>query len=222
MSNYPVTIQIVMADDHEIFRDGFAILFRRVTDIVLVGSASDGQSLLHLVESAKPDIVLVDIEMPVMDGIEVTKIIRERFPQIGVIALSSYDNDVLVIDAIKAGAQGYLLKNASKREILDAIRTVHQQEHYYSPHIAQRLTRFISTSRLDPNNPLAAEILFSEREQEIMRLICSELSNRDISEKLFLSIRTIEGYRLRIMEKAGAKTVAGLVVFAIRRGIFRL
>jgi DNA-binding NarL/FixJ family response regulator len=222
MNNYPVTIQIVMADDHEIFRDGFAILFRRVPDIVLVGSAADGRSLMQLVEVKKPDVVLVDIEMPEMDGIEVTKLIRERFPQIGVIALSSYDNDVLVIDTIKAGAQGYLLKNASKREILEAIRAVHQQENYYSPHIAQRLTRFIATSRFDPHNPLASEIRFSEREQEIMRLICSELSNRDISEKLFLSIRTIEGYRLRIMEKAGVRTVAGLVVFAIRRGIFKL
>lgn len=222
MSSYPVTIQIVMADDHEIFRDGFAILFRRVTDIRLAGSAADGKSLLQLVEELHPDVVLVDIEMPVMDGIEVTRIIRERYPQIGVIALSSYDNDVLVIDIIKAGAQGYLLKNASKREILEAIRTVYQQENYYSSHIAQRLTRFIASSRFDPHNPLAAEILFSEREQDIMRLICSELSNREISEKLYLSIRTIEGYRLRIMEKAGVKTVAGLVVFAIRRGIFRI
>ncbi len=221
MSEKADIITIIIADDHEIFRDGFAVMIRKSPEIKLVAEARNGVQLVSLAGMHRPDVVLVDVEMPDMDGIEATSRLKELFPEIGVIGLSSHDSDHLVMDMIRAGAKGYLLKNAHKQEIREAICAVARDEPYYCSRISHKLARFIAGSRLDIATE-SQKALFSPREVEIMRLICQEYSNKEISEQLYLSIRTVEGYRLRILEKTEARNTAGVVVYAIRKGIFKL
>ncbi|MBK7290109.1 MAG: response regulator transcription factor [Chitinophagaceae bacterium] len=213
-------INIIMADDHEIFRDGFAVMFRRSTDIKLIAEARNGRQLVTLVEKHNPDIVLTDIKMPDMDGVEATRIITNKFPQVGIIALSMFDDDNLIIDMLDAGAKGYLLKNAHKKEIIEAIRTVNRNDPYYCNHTSAKLAALIATSRFNPNKPVD-KIAFNEKELEVMRFICKQFSTKEISEAMHLSGRTIEGYREKILEKTLARNTAGIVVYAIQHGIFK-
>ncbi|MET0242168.1 MAG: response regulator transcription factor, partial [Flavitalea sp.] len=197
MSNTIGNIRIVMADDHEIFRDGFRLMISRQDDIQLVGEAGDGKELVELVATLRPDVVVTDIKMPRMDGIEAAKTILQNHPDIGVIGLSMFDEEDLIIDMLEAGAKGYLLKNADKHEVAEAIRTVYQEEPYYCKHTSARLAQMIAKSKFNPYKK-NKKIEFSEREIEIIRLICQELTNKEIADQLFLSIRTVEGYRLKI------------------------
>ena len=213
-------INIILADDHEIFRDGFAAMFKKPSGITMVAEARNGLQLVSLVEKLQPDIVLTDILMPEMDDLEATRIISAKFPAIGIIALSMFNDDHLIIDMLEAGAKGYLLKNAHKKEIMEAIRTVARHEPYYCSQTSLKLARLIASSRFAPGRP-AEKQGFTEKENEIIRLICQQCSNKEISEKLHLSIRTIEGYREKILEKMDAKNTAGIVVYAIRHGIFK-
>ncbi len=213
-------INIIMADDHEIFRDGFAVMFRKPSGIKLLGDARNGQQLVMLAEKLKPDVILTDIKMPGMDGIEATRILTEKLPQAAIIALSMFDDEPLVLDMLKAGAKGYLLKNAHKKEIIQAIHTVNDNKEYYCSQISARLARLIAASGIAGDGD-AIRYAFSEKEMEIMRLICREFTNDEIAKELHLSVRTIEGYREKIMEKTAARNVAGLVVYSIRNGIFK-
>jgi DNA-binding NarL/FixJ family response regulator len=214
-------IRIVLADDHEIFRDGFAVMLKKQTDIKLVGEAADGKELIEITERLMPDIVLTDIKMPKIDGIKATEIIREKFPGINIIALSMFDDDNLIIDMLEAGAKGYLLKSAHKSEIFEAIKAVYKHETYYCKSTSSKLLHLIAQSRFDPSKEIQKP-KFSQKEIEIIRLICQEASNKDIAAKLYLSIRTIEGYREKIQEKIKAKNAAGIVVYAIKTGIYKI
>ncbi|MGC4100809.1 response regulator [Ferruginibacter sp.] len=221
MKSLYVPIRIVLADDHEIFRDGFAGLLKKQNEIQLIGEASDGTELIAVTEKLRPDVVLTDIRMPGMDGIEATKILTQRFPQIFVIALSMFNDDNLVIDMMEAGAKGYLLKNAHKSEIIEAIKTVHKHEMYYCKQTSNKLIQLLAKS----NTGFHKESLrpkFSKKEMEVISLICQEFSNSEISTQLCLSIRTIEGYRKKIQEKMMVKNTAGIVVYAIRNGLFKI
>jgi DNA-binding NarL/FixJ family response regulator len=220
MQNYS-TIRVVTADDHEIFREGLDVLFKKQNDIELVGEAVNGKQLIEITERLLPDIVLIDIKMPVMDGIQATKIISERFPQVGVIALSMFEDENLIVDMLDAGARGYLIKNAHKHEVIAAIKAVHNQESYFCNHTSMKLAKLIGRSRFNLlKDPMRSE--FSEKEKEVIQLICEEFSNKEISSKLHLSIRTIEGYREKILEKMKVKNSAGIVVYAIKHGIYKL
>ncbi|RYG06263.1 MAG: response regulator transcription factor [Chitinophagaceae bacterium] len=220
MRNTIGNIRIVMADDHEIFRDGFRLMISRQEDIQLVGEAGDGKELVELVATLKPDVVVTDIKMPRMDGIEAAKTILQNHPDIGVIGLSMFDEEDLIIDMLEAGAKGYLLKNADKHEVAEAIRTVYQEEPYYCKHTSARLAQMIAKSKFNPYKK-NKKIEFSEREIEIIRLICQELTNKEIADQLFLSIRTVEGYRLKIQEKMNVKNSIGLVIYAIRNNLYK-
>jgi DNA-binding NarL/FixJ family response regulator len=214
-------IRIVLADDHEIFRDGFNGLFKKQEEIIPVGDAANGEELVELVTSEKPDVVLTDIRMPVMDGIAATKIITTKFPHIAVIALSMFNDDNLVIDMMEAGARGYLLKNAHKSEIIEAIKTVHRQEFYFCKQTSQKMIKLMANSRFNPNKQMQKPV-FNDKEIEIINLICLQYSNKEISDKMHFSIRTIEGHRTRLQEKMKVKNSAGIVVYAIKNGIFKL
>lgn len=216
-----VPIRIVLADDHEIFRDGFSGLLKKQDDIKMIGEASNGEELVRITEKLMPDVVLTDIRMPVMDGIEATKLITQKFPQVYVIALSMFNDDNLVIDMMEAGAKGYLLKNAHKTEIIDAIRTVNRDEIYYCKQTSDKLIKMMANSRFHPQKDKLIES-FSPKEIEIIKLICQQFSSKEISEHLHSSIRTIEGYRKKIQEKMKVKNSAGIVVYAIRNNIFKV
>ena len=221
MNNHYLPIRIVLADDHEIFRDGFRVMLKKQPGVELVGEAADGEELIKLVEELQPDVVVTDIKMPKLDGIKAAKMITKKYPHIGVISLSMFDEENLIIDMLEAGAKGYLLKNAHKDEIIAAVEAVYRDQTYYCNHTSRKLTKMIAESSFNPNRrPHRPE--FTEREILVMKFICQELSNREIAMNLKLSVRTIEGYREKIQEKISARNTAGIVVYAIKNSIYQV
>ena len=214
------TIKLMIADDHEIFRDGFRLMLTKFPEIILVGEAANGKELVEGAKLLHPDVIITDIKMPVMDGIEATKKIIELFPDMGIIGLSMYDDDDLIVEMLEAGAKGYLIKNAGKEQITEAIRTVYDNDPYYCKTTSHKLTNMIARSRFNPYKK-TAKVEFSEREKEIIELVCKELTNKEIGDKLFLSVRTVEGHRLKILEKMNVKNSVGLVVYALKNGIVK-
>ena len=212
-------ISLVIADDHEIFRDGLALMLSKHDTVVLVGQAGDGQELLRLVEEEKPDIVLTDIKMPGLNGISATRLLLQQYPHLKIIALSMFEEEDLIVEMLEAGARGYLLKNADKKEIMEAILTVYEGNIFYCKHTSARLASLIVKSKFDPKKIRPED--FTEREMEIIRLICRQHTAQEIGERLFISKRTVEGYRTRILEKMEAKNTAGVVVFALKYNLIR-
>lgn len=214
-------IRIVLADDHEIFRDGFKVMIKKQPSVQLVGEAADGEELIRQTRQLRPDVVITDIKMPVMDGVEATKQLTSEFPEIGIIALSMFDEENLIVEMLEAGAKGYLLKNAHKDEIMEAIKTVDRNHTYYCNGTSARLANMIAKSTFRPSTRVVKPE-FSEKEVAVIRYICKEMSNKEIASNLNLSIRTIEGYRDRILEKIGARNAAGIVVYAIKNNIYQM
>lgn len=210
-------IRLVIADDHEIFRDGLSLMLSKQKNLVLTGQASDGVSLIDLVIRLKPDIILTDIKMPIMDGVAATRKIIKLLPNTKIIALSMFDEENLIVDILEAGAKGYLLKNADKSEILEAIHTVYENNNYYCRHTSDRLASLLVKSKFAPKkDQKAIPADFNDRELEIIKYICQQYTAQQMAEKLFLSKRTIEGYRTRILEKMNVKNTAGVVIYAMK------
>ena len=209
------TIRVVIADDHEIFRDGLALMLSKQKNIELVGQAENGRQLVDMVLTLLPDIILTDIKMPLMDGVEASRYIIQKIPDAKIIALSMFDEENLVIDMLEAGAKGYLLKNADKQEILEALATVNENNTYYCRLTTARLASMIVKSRFSDSKKLKP-VEFNEREKEIIRYICQQDTAQQIADKLFLSKRTVEGYRTRILEKMNVKNTAGVVIYAMK------
>jgi len=216
----PNLIRLLIADDHEIFRDGLVLMLSKQPHLVLEGQAENGQELVDMVKAKQPDIVLTDIKMPRMDGIEATRYIRSHFPQVNIIALSMYDEENLIVDMLEAGARGYLLKNADKQEILEAIESVYQDKEFYCQDTSARLAAMIVKSKFNPYRK-SELVEFTDREKDIVKLICLQFTAQQIAEKLFLSKRTVEGYRTRILEKMSVKNTAGVVIYALKHGIIK-
>ena len=214
-------IRIVLADDHDIYREGFDTLLKKQTDIIQVGEAANGAELVALTGRLLPDVVLTDIHMPVMDGIEATRRIAKAHPHIHILALTMHDDEDYIIKMLESSARGYLQKNAHKSEVFEAIRSVYRNETYYCKHTTAKLAHMIGRSHFDPSKHLQ-KIHFTPREHEIIQLVCKEYSNKDMAEKLNLSTRTVEGYRDKIQEKMKVKNTAGIVVYAIRNGLFKV
>jgi two-component system response regulator NreC len=213
-------IRLLIADDHQIFRDGFRVMLKKNKNIILVGEASDGEELLAQVSMHQPDVVITDVRMPGLDGISATRALQRTHPELPVIGLSTYDEEQVIVDMLEAGARGYLLKNASKEEIFTAVDAVFKGEVYFCSTTSPRLAELIAKSHYNPfKKKTVTEI--NEREKEIIRLICQEFSSKEIAEKLDNSPRTIEAYRDRLLDKIGARNVAGMVVYAIKHGIYK-
>lgn len=214
-------ITVAIADDHKIFRDGLRILFKKEGNIELVGEAANGKELVETVKKTRPDIVITDIVMPEMDGITAAKQILELYPKTAVIGLSMVDEDDLLIEILEAGALGYLLKNAEKEEILEAIHCVSNGAPFYSKSISDHLAKLIAKSKFDPyKGKKTAD--FNEVELQIISLLCKEKTSREIAESLHYSARTIEWYKVRIMEKMDVKTTTGIVIYAIKNKLCKI
>jgi DNA-binding NarL/FixJ family response regulator len=211
-------IRLVIADDHEIFRDGLALMLSRQPNIQLVGQAGDGRELLALLEGTDVDVVMTDLRMPLMDGITATRSLVKLYPHVRIIALSMFDEEELIVEMLEAGAKGYLLKNADKQEIVEAIMSVYDDKIFYCRQTSSKLASMIVRSRFNPCRDVQP-ILFTDREKEIIRLICLQFTAQQIGEKIFLSKRTVEGHRTRILEKMNVKNTAGVVVFALRNNL---
>jgi DNA-binding NarL/FixJ family response regulator len=219
--NTATEIKIVIADDHEIFRDGFKLMLTKLPYVKLLGEAENGKDLIELVNQTKPDIVITDIKMPIMDGVEATMAIAKNHPHIGIIGLSMFDENDLIVDMLEAGAKGFLLKNTGKDKIAEAILTVFTGEPYYCTTTSKKLTEMIAKSRFNPYK-LQPKIIFTPREIELVELISQEMTNKEMAEKLNLSIRTIEGQRLKLFEKMNVKNTVGFLIYAIKHNLIKV
>ncbi|MFT3825812.1 MAG: response regulator transcription factor [Chitinophagaceae bacterium] len=213
-------IKIAIADDHEIFRDGLRVMLQKQPDIQLVAEAADGKELIDQVKLLQPDIVICDVKMPRMDGVVTTRHLHDHYPYIGIIALTMFDEDDLLIDMLEAGATGYLLKNADKHEILEAIKSVFDKQPYYCRHTSHKLAQLVARSKFNPYKKQQVKPDFNERELEIITYICNGLTSKQIAEKIFLSVRTVEGLRMKIMEKMEVKNTAGIIIYAIKNYLY--
>lgn len=213
-------ISLVIADDHKIFRDGLKLLFKKEETIELVGEAANGRELVEVVKATHPDIVMADIVMPEMSGIDAIKEILEMYPDTGIIALSMVDEDDILIEILEAGALGYLLKNAEKEEILQAINSVVKGVPFYSKCLSSQFLKFLSKNEFNHNKEKRPR--FNDIEQQIIAWICKEKTSKEIGEILYYSIRTIEWYRVRIMEKMEVKNTTGIVLYAIKNKLFKI
>ncbi len=208
-------IRLVIADDHEIFRKGLRIILNEMDEVKVIGEAQNGNELFEILKNHEADLVLMDIRMPVMDGIEATKRIVEKYPKIKVIALTMFEEISYFNQMIEAGAEGFLLKKTNKDELQRAINLVMQGENYFSEEFISNVNR---TQR--PPSRLAA-IELTDREQEVLELICKGMSNTEISKYLGVSARTVDGHRAHLLEKTGAKNSPHLVMFAIKNGLIK-
>jgi DNA-binding NarL/FixJ family response regulator len=213
-------IKVIIADDHEIYRDGLRMVLVKQPDIELLAEAADGKELIEHVKAMQPDIVISDVKMPNMDGATATRYLAEHHPEVGIIALTMFDEEDLIIDMLEAGAKGYLLKNADKYEIVEAIKSVYNQQPYYCRHTSNKLAQMVAKSKFNPHK-LHNKPEFSERELDIITYICNGLTSKEIAEKIFLSVRTVEGLRMKIMEKMDVKNTAGIIIYAIRHHLYK-
>lgn len=210
-------IRVLIADDHVIFRTGLKMLLHGLPHIQLIGEAHNGQEMLSLALQQHPDVILADIMMPVMDGIVATKELCRRMPDSRVIALSAHAQENFILEMLEAGALGYLLKNADNQEVEEAISAVQQHRPYFCQEITEQITEIISKFQVGQKTEL---VTFTGREKEIIALICEEYTSKEIARDLFLSKRTVEGHRTRIMQKMGVKSIAGVITHAIGKGLY--
>lgn len=208
-------IKIAIVDDHTLFRSGVAALMSEFAELKVVFEAANGQQMQQLLlKSELPQVILMDINMPVMDGYETTTWLKQHYPKILVLALSMYEDDKAVIKMIKSGACGYVLKQSKPRELLEAIQSIVQKGVFINEIVSGKLIRSIS-SNID-------ELKLSNREVEFLKHCCSEMSYKEIADLMFVSPRTVDNYRESLFQKLNLKTRSGLVLYAIRNEIFKL
>lgn len=215
-------MNLILAEDHNIVRNGIRVLLESDKGISIVGEATNGKQVLDMVNNGvKPDIVLADINMPELDGISLIKELKLINPDIRIVILSMLDNEKYVSQAFAAGAVGYLLKNVSADELIFALKHVHAGEKYLCSELSIRLLdKLVHTTGIPLNiNKNSPQIDFSMREIEILHLIAEGLTNLEMSDKLFISKRTIEGHRQSLIEKTGSRNTAALIRFAVLSGI---
>jgi two-component system, NarL family, response regulator LiaR len=210
-------LKIFIVDDHNLFREGLKFLLSNQQNISKVYEAEDGEGFIQRLSEIKPDIALVDIELPRMNGIEATYKAKQLQPDIKIIALTMYTDESYYLNMIEAGAKGFLLKNSNFQEVVKAINEVYLGRNYFSQEILQSiLSRLSSKSRIKPDNDL------TEREVEILYQICRGLSNPEIADLLNISKRTVDKHRENLLLKTQSKNTANLVVYAIKNGYFQI
>ncbi|HOJ60075.1 MAG TPA: response regulator transcription factor [bacterium] len=209
-------IKIILADDHAIIREGLKPLIEKEPDMLVAGEAENGRETLQQVRALSPDVVIMDISMPDLNGIEATRHIRQEFPGCKVIGLSVHTDNQYVAEMIRAGASGYLPKSCAFKELATAIRTVTQNKTYLSPKVIDSVVAYLQKST--PGGD-AADAVLTPREREVLQLLAEGRSTKDISALLCVSERTIEAHRKNIMTKLNLRSVAELTRYAIAKGL---
>ena len=211
-------IKIAIADDYKNFREGLKVGLSADDSLEVMLEADNGEELLKGLENNSPDVIIMDLKMPIMDGMEATKEVRKKYPSIKVLVVSMYEDDKFIIHLMENGANGYLLKNAEPDEIRRSIYSVHENGYYFNDLVNKALLKkLVLKNNLKPS--FNQNIDLTEREQEVLKMICEEKTAAEIAKEIFLSPRSVEGIRQRLIEKIGVRNTAGLVMFAVKNGI---
>jgi DNA-binding NarL/FixJ family response regulator len=212
----PITIAI--ADDYKIYRDGLKLCLSADSNLQILFDVDNGEELMEALKTQQPDIIIMDLNMPLLDGMEATKQISKKYEQIKVLVITMYENDKFIINLMENGAHGYLLKNAEPKEIIKAIYAVHENGYYFNDLVNKALLKkLVMKNNLKPS--FNHNIELTEREQEVLKMICEEKTAAEIGKEIFLSPRSVEGIRTRLIEKVGVRNTAGLVMFAVKNGL---
>lgn len=212
------TIRILLADDHTVMRAGLRLLLERQPDMVVVAEAEDGRQTVSTVDTEKPDVVVMDIAMPNLNGIEATRLIASRHPEIAVVILSMHSDESYVMRALKAGAKAYLLKDSAEADLIRAVRAVSEGKSFFSPTVSKMLLEdYVQQLRLRGEED--SYELLTAREREVLQLLAEGKSNKDVANTLNLSLYTVETHRAHILQKLGLHTVPDLILYAVRKGI---
>lgn len=211
-------VKVIVADDHVLFRAGVKTALSMKKDVRLIGEADNGQQLLHLLKHLQPDVILLDIQMPIMDGITTLPEIKKLYPDIKIIMLTMHNDHSMISKLMELGANAYLTKNSDSEVIYEAIKTCYVNEYYFNDLTNKALLDGLRTKRHnDSFGP--AEVKLSEKEKHILKLMCDEKSTKEIADMVDLSPRTVEAIRDKLKSKTGVKSMAGLVMYAVKSGI---
>jgi two-component system nitrate/nitrite response regulator NarL len=217
------TTKILIVDDHEVVRDGLKNILTSLENIAVAGEAGNGEDAVKMYSSLKPDLVIMDISMPGMNGIEATRVIKEKDPDAKILILTMHDNQEYLNQIIRSGAKGFILKNTDKEELLDAVKTVASGDNFFSKDISKLIIdNYIRTAKETEKNDGYKEVPLTKREIEILKLIASGYSNQEIANILYISYNTVDTHRKNIMHKLSIKNTAGLVRYAIEKGLISL
>ncbi len=215
-------IKIIIVDDHKMFREGLSYLLSKSNNIKVIAEANDGVKFLDLLKTTKPDLVLMDINMPNMDGIEATQKAIKKYPKLKIIALSMNGDEVFYYKMINAGVSGFVLKKSGSEELGEAIETVMKGNDYFSQELLKNVIINLGKQGQAKTEKRTQFPELSEREVEVLKLICNGYVNKEIAEKLFISPRTVENYRTKLIDKTGAKNTSNLIMIAIKNELITI
>jgi len=217
MENTNNSIKILLVDDHQLFLDGIKLVLRKAKNLIINGEAHNGIEALQFLKKNEIDLMITDVNMPEMSGTELTKKVKELYPEIKVLVLTQSDEKSVINQIIQSEAEGYLLKKIEKKELIFAINKIINNGSYYCNEMAEIMMQNLKSKK---HNIIQEEL--TEREKEILKLICMEYSTLEIAEKLFISDRTVDSHRANILRKTKVKTVIGLVKYAIENNIYNV
>jgi DNA-binding NarL/FixJ family response regulator len=216
-------IRLILVDDHQLVRTGIANLLSGEPGFEIIGEAADSKELFELLKIVQPEVAILDIALPGMSGIEITKKLHNDYPGIRILILSMHTSEEFIFNAINSGARGYLPKNTSRKELIEAIFAIQRGEEYFAESISNVILKsYIRKAKSDSQETENSENLLSKREIEVLRLFAEGLTNQEIADKLFISIRTVESHKNHIMARLELKTTVDLIKFAIRNNIVLL
>lgn len=215
-------IKVIIADDHTIVRKGLCAILAGESEIEVVGEAEDGRDAIRKVEQLQPDVVLLDIAMPLLNGLEATRQLRKRYAKLKILILTMHDNEEYVFEALRAGASGYLVKRSAPNELISAIKAVYREGSFLSPAVSKKVIDQYVRVGLKKVKEDKEYGKLTEREREILQLIAEGRANREIAELLNISIKTVESHRSHLMEKLNIRNIAELTQYAIRKGLISI
>lgn len=214
--------KIILVDDHKLFREGLNFVISQIDEFKVVAEASDGREFLRLIDSTEADLVLMDISMPHVDGIEATKIAMEKYPDLKILALSMFGDEDYYYKMIQVGVKGFILKESGKEELEKAMWEVLNGGNYFSQKLLADIIANLNKPNTGQNRPGSEQVSLTKREKEVLQLICTGLSNAEIADRLFLSLRTVEGHKSKLISKTGVKNSISLVMYAIKNKLVEI
>lgn len=215
-------IRIITVDDHQLIRDGIRALLKDEYEYIIINEASNENDLLNILTETQPDIILMDISLPGKSGVEICKDLSEKYPEIKIIILSMYLNEDFILNALKSGAKGYLPKNTTKKELIEALKTVHAGKEYFNNEVSEIIIKsYMNNVKKEDTQKRSTEALTS-REKEILKLFAEGQTNKEIAENLFISIRTVESHKNNILHKLELKSTVELIKYAIKNKLVEL